>query len=299
MQLQGQFTGFDVNLREPGIVWIVFNRPDSFNGLIAGMRRDLVEVLYRAQMDADARVLVFTGAGDAFCAGDDVRHAHDRALWKGTVTNSLYDNRRMDEIGLYGALRLVSQRVPQAIRDLDLITISAINGVCIQSGLSIALASDFRVAARTAKLACGTLRFGFLPDENGHFLLVQHLGIAKALDFLLNNRFVSGEQAAELGLVHEAVEPEALESHVMEMAVRLANGPQVAMRLLKRAVYNAAQMTLEQAGDDIATKTAISDHHPDATEGMLAWREKRPPRFNRPADRNGPKYRPGRGMAAD
>jgi 2-(1,2-epoxy-1,2-dihydrophenyl)acetyl-CoA isomerase len=170
--------------------------------------------------------------------------------------------------------------VARTIRHLDKLTISAINGFAIQSGLSIALASDFRIAAKGAKLGSATLRYGYLPDEGGHWLLVQHMGVARAMDFLMRRRIVTAEEAHSLGLVHEVVEPGQLMERSRALALELANGPQVAMRLLKRALYSAADMTLEQACDDIATKTAIGDHHPDAREGKLAFKEKRPPRFN-------------------
>jgi 2-(1,2-epoxy-1,2-dihydrophenyl)acetyl-CoA isomerase len=129
-------------------------------------------------------------------------------------------------------------------------------------------------------LGSGTLRFGLLPDEGGQFLLVQLLGVARTMDFLMRNRIISGEEALELGLVNEVVEPERLMDRTMEFAREMANGPQVAMRLLKRTVYNAAEMTFAHALDDIAAKTAISDHHPDAREGVAAFREKRAPKFN-------------------
>ncbi len=119
-----------------------------------------------------------------------------------------------------------------------------------------------------------------MPDEGGQYLLVQLLGVAKAMDFLMRNRIVEASEALELGLVHEVAPPEQLMDSAMELAGELADGPQVAMRLLKRSVYNAAEMTFAHALDDIATKTAISDHHADAQEGVTAFREKRKPRFN-------------------
>jgi 2-(1,2-epoxy-1,2-dihydrophenyl)acetyl-CoA isomerase len=91
---------------------------------------------------------------------------------------------------------------------------------------------------------------------------------------------LSADQALELGLLHEVVDDHELESRAMEMATDIANGPQVAQRLLKRSIYNAADMIFEQSLDEIAAKTAISDHHPDAKEGGLAFREKREPKFN-------------------
>jgi 2-(1,2-epoxy-1,2-dihydrophenyl)acetyl-CoA isomerase len=167
------------------------------------------------------------------------------------------------------------------VRSLDKLTIAAVNGVAIQTGLSLALACDFRIASTEAKLGSATLRFGFLPDEGGQFLLVQLIGVARAMDFLMRQRIVSAAEALELGLVHEVVAPAELKQRAMDLARELAEGPQVAMRMLKRSIYNAAELTFAQALDEIAAKTAVSDHHPDAVEGMKAFQEKRKPRFNR------------------
>jgi len=103
--------------------------------------------------------------------------------------------------------------------------------------------------------------------------------VARTMDFLMRNRIVSADEALQLGLVHEVVAPEQLMERSLELARELAAGPQVAMRLLKRSVYNAAEMTFAHALDDIAAKTAVSDHHPDAREGIRAFREKRKPQF--------------------
>ncbi len=168
----------------------------------------------------------------------------------------------------------------RTIRRLDKLTIAAVNGAAIQLGLSIVLACDFAVAARSARLGSATLRMGWQPDEGGHWLLVEHLGVKRALDFLMRKRIVDGEEAAALGLVNEVVDDDVLLERTLELATELATGPQVAMRLLKRAVYNAAHLSFEQAGDDIATKTAISDFHADAHDGSRAFFEKRDPVFN-------------------
>ncbi len=168
-----------------------------------------------------------------------------------------------------------------AVRNLDKLTLAAINGVAIQSGFSLALACDFRLASSEARLGSATLRFGLLPDEGGQFLLVQLLGVAKTMDFLMRKRIVSATEALELGLVHEVVPAGELMGRTLELARELANGPQAAMRMLKRSIYNAAELTFAQALDEIAAKTAVTDHHPDAEEGVRAFREKRAPRFNR------------------
>src|SRR5207247_9085823 len=109
-------------------------------------------------------------------------------------------------ITAYGSLRSISQALNLAVRNLDKLTLAAINGVAIQSGFSLALACDFRLASSEARLGSATLRFGLLPDEGGQFLLVQLLGVAKTIDFLMRKRIVSATEALELGLVHEVAQ---------------------------------------------------------------------------------------------
>ena len=273
------FRGFEVALHDPGIALITFNQPDRLNGMTQEMKRDLVEILAEAQMDDDVRVVVFTGSGRAFSAGDDIT---GRPVEKGgakALTPKIGQGHRTP-IGTYDGLRAISQALNLAVRNLDKLTVAAINGVAIQAGLSLALSCDFRIASTEARMGSGTLRFGLMPDEGGQFLLVQLLGVAKAMEFLMRNRIVGAQHALELGLVHEVVPPERLMDVTMELARELANGPQVAMRLLKRSLYIAAETNFAHALDDIAARTAISDHHPDALEGMAAFREKRPARFN-------------------
>jgi len=247
-----------------------------------GMKRDLIEVLLQAQMDDSVRVVVMTGSGRAFSAGDDIS---GRPL-SGTGATALVPDvpaGHHNPMGTYDGLRALSQPLNLAVRNLDKLAIAAVNGVAIQTGMSLALSCDFRIASTEARLGSGTLRFGLMPDEGGHFLLIQLMGVGRAMDFLMRNRIVSGEEALALGLVHEVVPPEQMMERTMELARELAEGPQTAMRLLKRSLYTAAETTFAHALDDIATKTAISDHHPDAREGIQAFREKRPARFNQTA----------------
>ena len=273
----GNFRGFEVAMHDPGIAVITFNEPERLNGFTQDAKRDLVEALIQAQMDDLVRVVVFTGTGRAFCAGDDLsgRRPPDRIGLVPKIHGGHHN-----AIGTYEGLRHISQPVNSAVRNLDKLCIAAINGIAIQTGLSLALACDFRLAAREARLGSATLRFGLLPDEGGQYLLVQLMGVAKTMDFLMRKRIVSAEEALELGLVHEVVEGPELMDRTMALATELANGPQVSMRLLKKSIYNAAEMTFAHSLDEIAAKTAISDHHPDAREGVAAFREKRQPHFN-------------------
>ncbi|MEM7220298.1 MAG: enoyl-CoA hydratase/isomerase family protein [Pseudomonadota bacterium] len=275
----GSYTGFDLTLREQGIAWFRFNSPERLNGMTSGIKRDLIEAVTQAQMDNAVRVLVFTGEGRAFCAGDDLK-AYSGAELSGEPLVPPIPHGHDNPIGTYNGLRTISQQLNTTIRGIDKLTIASINGVAIQTGFSLALACDFRIASETARLGSATLRFGLLPDEGGQYLVVRELGLARALDFFMRKRIVTATQALELGLVHEVVAPDALEAATTQLAAELASGPQVSMRLLKRSLYNAAELGWSAACDEIAAKTAISDHHPDAREGVAAFRDKREPSFN-------------------
>jgi 2-(1,2-epoxy-1,2-dihydrophenyl)acetyl-CoA isomerase len=276
--MEGKFRGFEVATAPSGVATITFNQPDRLNGTTQATKRDLTEVLVQIQMDDAVRVVVITGSGRAFSAGDDMSgRPRD---WDGTqpLVPTL-PRGHADPIGTYEGLRTMSQSLNLAVRALDKITIAAINGLAIQTGLTLALACDFRIASTEARLGSATLRFGLLPDEGGHALVVQLIGLARAIDFFMRKRIVTADEALQLGLVHEVVAPEDLLPRAQALAEELAAGPQVAMRMLKRSLYNAAEIPLLQAFDDIAARTAVTDHHPDAREGVTAFREKRPPRF--------------------
>ena len=275
----GSFAGFDLTLREQGIAWFEFNTPERLNGMTASVKRNLIEAITQAQMDNQVRVLVFTGQGRAFCAGDDLKGYAGTRLEGDTLVPDI-PHGHDSELGTYNGLRVISQQLNTTLRNLDKLSIAAVNGVAIQTGFSLALSCDFRLAADTARLGSATLRFGLLPDEGGQHLVVRQLGLAGAIDFFMRKRIVSAQEALELGLVHEVVAASELETQTMALASELANGPQVAMRMLKRSLYNAAEQPWAAALDDIAARTAITDHHSDAREGVDAFKEKREPQFN-------------------
>lgn len=276
---EGKFCGFAVELSDPGIAVVTFDEPERLNGFTIGLKRDLVEVVRQAQMDDGVRVVVFTGSGRAFSAGDDISGSDAFRGAQATLVPEIHPGHH-NELGTYNALRLISQALNSAVRDLDKLTIAALNGYAIQTGFSLALCCDFRIASTEARLGSATLRFGLLPDEGGQWLLVRALGVAGAMDFLMRKRIVDAEEALGLGLVHEVVEPERLMDATMALATELANGPQAAMRSLKRSIHNAAELTWPQALDDIAARTAWTDYHADAREGMAAFSAKRDPHFN-------------------
>jgi 2-(1,2-epoxy-1,2-dihydrophenyl)acetyl-CoA isomerase len=268
--------GLRSELHPKGVLLVTFDAPERLNALDQAMKRDLIELLARVQMDDAVRVVVFTGTGRAFVAGDHL--GGYQATAPATVPKIAPGHDT--GIGTFNALRVYSQALNLAVRNLDKLTIAAINGPAIQTGLSLALCCDFRIGSSAARLGSATIRFALLPDEGGHYLLVQHLGLAKALDFLLRKKIANAQEALDLGLLNEVVEPEQLLPTALALAAELADGPQVAMRMLKRSVYNASDSSLAAAFDDIAIRTAVTDHHADARDGGRAFREKRAPKFN-------------------
>lgn len=275
--IEGEYQGFDVRIEDPGIAVFTFNKPERLNAMGSGTRRDLVELLTMAQLDDEVRIIVFTGTGRGFVAGVNNKAAEP----EDPVLGPAIPSHGHVPVDLYGRLSFHGQELPRTIRRLDKLTIAAVNGFAIQLGLSIVLACDFAVAARSARLGSGTLRMGWQPDEGGHWLLVEHLGVKRTMDFLMHKKIVEAAEAERLGLINEVVDDADLMGRAMELATELANGPQVAMRLLKKAVYNAERLTFDQAGDDIASKTAISDFHLDAREGSAAFFAREEATFNK------------------
>src|SRR5688572_14229599 len=172
MTLAGSYRGFEVELHDPGIAVLTMNEPERLNGQTGPLKRDMTEFFVQAQMDNGIRVIVVTGSGRAFCAGDDMTGLARNYEGKDRLGTSLgWDGN--SSIGTWTSLKSISQSLNLAVRACDKLTIAAINGVAIQTGLSLALACDFRIASDRARLGSATLRFGLQPDEGGHALVIQ------------------------------------------------------------------------------------------------------------------------------
>ena len=176
----GSFRGFEVQLEDPGIAVITFNEPERLNGMTMPMKRDLLEIVTQAQLDDEVRVLVFTGSGRAFSAGDDisgnqVAHVSEPGLVPDTPP--AFGSSKNHQLGTYNGLRTYSQSLNLAIRNIDKITIAAVNGVAIQTGLSLALCCDFRIASTEARLGSGTL----VVRKEGRGKAIHDYGTSKTL----------------------------------------------------------------------------------------------------------------------
>jgi 2-(1,2-epoxy-1,2-dihydrophenyl)acetyl-CoA isomerase len=267
---QGTFRGFEVGLQGRGIAVVTMNQPERLNGMTQGMKRDMIEILTEAQMDQAVRVVVITGSGRAFSAGDDIS-GRPRSNTGATAIMPDIPAGHDSPMGTYEGLRVLSQTLNLAVRNLDKISIAAVNGGDPDGALAGAV-----VRLRTARR--GPVGSDAAPLMPTRAALLPYIRWAWQRRWTWMRTDRERSEAAELGWCTRVL-PTVME-RAMALAAEMADGPQVAMRLLKRSVHNAAEQTFAHALDDIAAKTAISDHHADAREGIRAFQEKRKAEFS-------------------
>jgi enoyl-CoA hydratase/carnithine racemase len=247
-----------------GIATLTLNQPAKRNPMSAQMGEEIAEALRGLEAREDARVLVLAGAGEAFCAGGDM------SLIEGNMRRPVQESRQvmLDYYERY--LSLMRLPIP---------TIAAIHGYAIGGGLAIALACDLRYAAEDARLGVNFARLGIHPGMASTLTLPRAVGLARALELFYTGRLVSGREAEALGLVNRAVPRAELMPTVLEVARAISRNAPLAVRMLKRAVYQAAEGALAGALEYEAFCQAISYTTADLKEGVAAIREKREPRF--------------------
>ena len=248
------------------IARITLNRPDRLNSFTAQMHAELRDALARVTGDGDARVLVLTGAGRAFCAGQDLS---DRAVAPGAAPvdlgASIEDN--------YRPLVL-------SIRNLPLPVVCAVNGVAAGAGANIALACDIVVATKSASFIQAFCKIGLVPDSGGTYFLPRLVGSARAMGLAFFGDRVSAEQAAEWGLIWKCVDDGEFVATTDAMAAQLADAPTAGLAAIKRALYASSGNTLEQQLDVERDAQRALGNSADYREGVAAFLEKRAPRFS-------------------
>lgn len=245
---------------EGGVTTLTLNRPDSLNALNAELRGSLLKAVKSAGRDADARAVVITGAGRAFCAGADLRGGTGEREFRRVLAAE------------YNPL-------VQAIRELPKPVVAAVNGVAAGAGMSLALACDLVVASEDARFVPAFHRIGLVPDSGLARTLVRALGRHRAMAVLLGEEQLSAAGAHEAGLVAAVVPSERLAETAGELAARLAAGPTLAIGLTKRLLNGAEDATL---GESLAAEAALQEvagGSEDHAEGVAAFSEKRDPQF--------------------
>jgi 2-(1,2-epoxy-1,2-dihydrophenyl)acetyl-CoA isomerase len=244
-----------------GIARITLNRPDRLNSFTAAMHAELRDALGKL---GDARVLVLTGAGRGFCAGQDLG---DRSVAPGDAVD-LGETVERDWNPLIRTLAALPQPV-----------IARVNGVAAGAGANIALACDLAVAARSARFIQSFSAIGLIPDSGGSWHLPRLVGQARALGLALTGEPLPAEQAAEWGLIWKCVDDDALDAEVDALAAKLAALPPLGLAAIKSIIRSTWGRMLDEELDlqrDEMRRLGFTD---DYREGVAAFLEKRRPNF--------------------
>jgi len=251
--------------RSGGIVRLTLNRPDKLNSFNDEQNRALHTALKAAGEDESVRVILLTGAGRAFCAGQDLG---DR------------DPSKMKEAPDLGeTLETLYNPLIRLIRALDKPVICAVNGVAAGAGANLALACDIVLAAKSARFIQAFCKVGLVPDSGGTWSLARLVGEARAKGLALTGKPLDAETAAEWGLIWQAVADEDLASEAEKLAASFAVGPTVGLGLTKRAIQAAATNSLDAQLDLERDFQREAGRTPDYAEGVSAFLGKRKPSF--------------------
>ncbi len=248
-----------------GVMRITLNRPDVLNSFNLAMGRQLQAVLDLAAGDRAVRAVLITGAGRAFCAGQDL----------GSV--SLDDPAGLPDLG--DVVRELWNPVIRRIRELEKPVVAAVNGVAAGAGANVALACDIVLAARNASFIQAFSKLGIIPDSGGTFFLPRLVGTARATALMFLAEKVPAAQAAEWGMIWRVCEPEALMAEAEALALQLATQPTRGFALTKQAIN--ASMTRDivaQLGEEERLQREAGRTY-DFVEGVKAFLEKRTPEF--------------------
>ena len=249
-----------------GIARITLNRPDRLNSFTDAMHAELRDAMARVKGDASLRVLLLTGAGRGFCAGQDLS---EREVPPGT-----------EPVDIGATIERNYKPLVLGLQALPLPVICAVNGVAAGAGANVALACDIVVAAKSATFIQAFCRIGLLPDAGGTYFLPRLVGTARAMGLALTGDKLTAEQAAQWGLIWKCVEDAELQPVVEALLQQLAAAPTRALAAAKEALHASAGNTLRTQLDverDLQQALGRSD---DFREGVAAFRAKRPPCFS-------------------
>jgi len=244
-----------------GLATITLNRPQSLNAFVPQMNQEVLDALKAGERDKEVRCFMITGAGRAFCAGQDLK------------------GRTAEQKGSLGAsLREKYNPMIRQLRQMEKIVIAAVNGVAAGAGCNLALACDLRVASEEAQFIQSFVRVGLAPDSGGSFILPRLVGLSKAMELLLLGDTIDAKEAQRIGLVARAFAAAQFAESARDIGARLAEAPR-GIGLIKRAVNHANLPNLESDLEYEACLQEIAGRSSDYDEGVRAFLEKRTPVF--------------------
>src|SRR5205814_1989686 len=241
------------------------NRPDRLNALNNELAMAVNDALGRIAEDHSVGVVVITGAGRAFCAGGDLG-----ALGKGRQTGATHELEPLLRAGMQMVLKM--RTMPQPV-------IAAVNGAAAGAGMNIALAADIRIAAEEATFGQNFARVGLFPDFGGTYFLPQLVGPAKAAELFYTGDMIDAKTALQLGIVNQVVPATELEAEVNSLAQKIAQGPPLAIRAVKKTLFSSESEKLTLALGQEVEEQIRCYLSQDCSEGISAFFEKRPPKF--------------------
>jgi 2-(1,2-epoxy-1,2-dihydrophenyl)acetyl-CoA isomerase len=247
--------------KKQGVATITLNRPQSLNAFVPQMNQEVLAALKDGERDQEVRCFMITGAGRAFCAGQDLK------------------GRTPEQKGSLGAsLREKYNPLIRQIRQMAKIVVAAVNGVAAGAGCNLALACDLRVASEEAKFIQSFVRVGLAPDSGGSFILPRLVGLSKAMEMLLLGDTIDAQEALRIGLVARVFSAADFAHAAREVVERVAAAPR-GIGLIKRAVNHANLPSLESDLEYEAHLQEIAGRSSDYDEGVRAFLEKRAPVF--------------------
>ena len=250
---------------EDGVARLTLNRPDKLNSFTAAMHLEVREALQQVKSDSSARVLVLTGAGRGFCAGQDLG---DRAVAPGGAAVDLGES-----VEKYYAPLVTT------LRSLPMPVICAVNGVAAGAGANLALAADIVIAAKSASFVQAFCRLGLIPDTGGTYFLPRLVGTARAMGLAMLGDKLTAQQAEQWGLIWKCVEDDVLGVEVGMLARHFAQAPTKGLARTKQAIYASPSNTLDQQLALERDYMRELGYSADYREGVNAFMEKRAPQF--------------------
>jgi 2-(1,2-epoxy-1,2-dihydrophenyl)acetyl-CoA isomerase len=247
-----------------GVARITLNRPEVLNSFDAAMSQSLQQILGEVTRDVSLRAVYLTGAGRAFCAGQDLAEA--------TAADSAITDFSERVRTMYNPLVLALRRMPKPV-------VCAVNGVAAGAGANLALACDIVIAAEEASFLQAFVKLGLVPDTGGSWALPRLVGQAQAAALMLLGEKLPAARAAELGLIYKVCPAAELETTAFGLAAQLATQPTYALSLIKQMLAASPHNSLEQQLELEAEYQGLAGRSQDYAEGVQAFLEKRKPSF--------------------
>lgn len=251
--------------RDAGVATLVMNRPERMNAINKELAMALNQALDRLSGDDEVRVVVLTGAGRAFCAGGDLG-----AIGKGHREKNTAELRPILRSGMQMVVKMRTMRQP---------VIAAIHGPAAGAGMNIALAADIRIASDEASFGQNFAKVGLFPDYGGTFFLPELVGPAIAAEMFYTGDMIDAATALRLGLVNRLVPFAQVEAEVSALAQKIAQGPAVAVRAVKKMLFGGSREKLQRALELEVEEQMKCFQSEDCGEGIAAFFEKRKPKF--------------------